>query len=87
MQDLHIWVNLGKNDLRKKSMRRILINGYIGNSEDKESTCNAGDSSLIPGSGRSPGEGNGNPLQYSCLEHPMGIGAWRGQRVVHELSD
>ena len=36
----------------------------------------AGDSGLIPGSGRSPGEGNGNPLQYSCLENPMDQGAW-----------
>ena len=42
----------------------------------KESTCNAGDSALIPGSGRSPGEGNGNPLQYSCLQNSMGRGAW-----------
>ena len=38
----------------------------------KESACNAGDLSLIPGSGRSPGEGTGNPLQYSCLENPHG---------------
>ena len=42
----------------------------------KESTCNAGDLGLIPESGRSPGEGNGNPLQYSCLENPMDRGAW-----------
>ena len=42
----------------------------------KESACNAGVSGLIPGSGRSPGEGNGNPLQYSCLENPMDRGAW-----------
>ena len=42
----------------------------------KESFCNAGDSGLIPGTGRSPGEGNGNPLQYSCLENPMDRGAW-----------
>ena len=41
----------------------------------KESTCNAGDLDLIPGSGRSPGEGNGNPLQYSSLENPMDRGA------------
>ena len=41
------------------------------------SACNAGDPGLIPGSGRSPGEGNGNPLQYSCLENPMDGGAWR----------
>ena len=46
-----------------------------GGSEVKESACNAGDLGSIPGSGRSPGEGNGNPLQYSCLENPMGGGA------------
>ena len=40
------------------------------------SACNAGDPGLIPGLGRSPGEGNGNPLQYSCLENPMDGGAW-----------
>jgi len=42
----------------------------------KESTCNAGDTGSIPGSERPPGEGNGNPLQYSCLENPMDRGAW-----------
>ena len=42
------------------------------NTIGKESACNAGDLGLIPGSGRSPGEGNGNPLQYSCLENPHG---------------
>ena len=46
-------------------------------SADKESACNTGDASLIPGSGRSPGEGNGSPLQSSCLKNPMGRGAWR----------
>ena len=44
-------------------------------SDGKESACNAGDLGSIPGSGRSPGEGNGNPLQYSCLENPMDRGA------------
>ena len=43
----------------------------------KEPACNAGDVGSIPGSGRSPGEGNGNPLQYSCLENPMDRGAGR----------
>ena len=47
-----------------------------GGSEVKVSACNAGDLGSIPGSGRSTGEGNGNPLQYSCLENPMGGGAW-----------
>ena len=42
----------------------------------KVSACNAGDLGLIPGSGRSPGEGNGTPLRYSCLENPMAGGAW-----------
>ena len=50
--------------------------GFPGGSEVKASACNAGDLGLIPGSGRSPGEGNGNPLQYSCLENPMDGGAW-----------
>ena len=45
-------------------------------SDGKESACNTGDPGLIPGTGRSPGEGNGNPLQYSCPENPMGRGAW-----------
>ena len=44
---------------------------FPGGSEVKVSACNAGDPGLIPGSERSPGEGNGNPLQYSCLENPM----------------
>ena len=53
----------------------------------KNSPANAGDANLIPGSGRSPGEGNGNPLQYSCLGNPMDRGAWRavGYRVTKEL--
>ena len=42
----------------------------------KESACSVGDPASIPGSGRSPGEGHGNPLQYSCLENPMDRGAW-----------
>ena len=51
--------------------------GFPGGSEVKASACNVGDLGSIPGSGRSPGEGNGNPLQYSCLENPMEGGAWR----------
>ena len=51
--------------------------GFPGHSVGKESTCNAGDTDSIPGSGRSPGVGNGNPLQYSCLENSMERGAWR----------
>ena len=49
---------------------------FPGGSDGKASVYNAGDQGLIPGSGRSPGEGNGNPLQYYCLENPMDRGAW-----------
>ena len=54
-------------------------------SDSEESACNAGDPGLIPGSGRSPGEGNGNPLQYSCLENPNDRGAW--QAIVHGVAN
>ena len=56
----------------------LLINVYriLDKSDGKASVYNAGDPGSIPGSGRSPGEGNGNPLQYSCLENPMDGGAW-----------
>ena len=50
--------------------------GFPGGSDNKASDCNAGDLDSIPGSGRSPGEGNGNPFQYSCLENPMDGEAW-----------
>ena len=50
--------------------------GFPGGSEVKASAYNAGDLGSIPGLGRSPGEGNGNLLQYSCLENPMDRGAW-----------
>ena len=58
--------------------------GFPGGSEVKASACNAGDLGLIPESGRSPGEGNGNPLQYSCLENPMDGGAWWA--IVHGVA-
>ena len=53
----------------------LIFKGFPGGSEDKASACNAGHLGSIPGLGRSPGEGNGNPLQYSCLENPMDRGA------------
>ena len=56
----------------------------IGGSDSKESACNAGDPGLISGLGRTPGEGNSNPLQYSCLENPMDRGAWWA--TVHGVS-
>ena len=54
----------------------LLCYGIPGGSEVKASAWNVGDPDLIPGLGRSPGEGNGNPFQYSCLENPMEGGAW-----------
>ena len=51
--------------------------GFPCGSDRKESACNAGDPGSISGLGSSPGEGNGNPLQYSCLENPMDRGPWR----------
>ena len=50
--------------------------GFSGGSDGKESAFDAEDLGLIPGLGRSPGEGNGTPLQYSCLKNPMDGGAW-----------
>ena len=69
----------------------IIAVGFSGGSVSKESACNAGDPGFIPGSGRSPGEGNGNPLQYSCLGNPMDRGAWQATvygiaRVRHDLA-
>ena len=58
--------------------------GFFGSSDGKESAYNAGDPGSIPQSGTSPGEGNGNPLQYSCLENPMDRGAWRA--TVHGVT-
>ena len=55
----------------------MLLKGFSGGSDSKESACNAGDQGSISGLGRSPGEGNGNPLQYSCLENSMDRGAWQ----------
>ena len=54
----------------------IVSPGFPGGSDGKASACSVGDLGSIPGLGRSPGEGNGNPLQYSCLENSMDGGAW-----------
>ena len=63
--------------------------GFPGGSDGKASACNGGDLGSIPGLGRSSGEGNDNPLQYSCLENPMDRGAWQttvpwGHRDGHD---
>ena len=62
----------------------LIVLGFPGGLDGEESACNAGDLDLNPGLGRSPGEGNGNPLQYSCLEIPMDrslAGSMESQRV------
>ena len=58
--------------------------GFPVGSDGKESICNAGELGSIPGLGRSHAGGHGNPLQYSCLENPMGTGAW--QATVHGVA-
>ena len=60
-------------------------NAFPVGSDGKESACNAEDLDSIPGLGRSPGEGNGNPLQYSCLENPTYRGAW--QAALHAVTE
>ena len=62
-----------------------LVAVSIGDSEDKDSACNAGDLGSIPGFGRFPGEGNSYPCQYSCLENSMNRGAW--QATVHRVTE
>ena len=61
--------------------------GFPGGSDGKESACNAGDLGSIPVLGRSPGKGNGNPLQHSCLENSMDKGAWQATVQSHKESD
>ena len=58
--------------------------GFPGGSDGKESTCSVGDLGLNPGSGRSPGEGNGNPFQYSCLENSMDRGVLQASLRGHK---
>jgi len=61
---------------RREGIVREIPGGLPGGSDSKASAYNVGDPGSIPGSGRFPGEGNGNPLQYSCLENPMDGRAW-----------
>ena len=64
-------------------MAPLVTYSFPGGSDSKEPACNAKNLGLIPGLGRFPGEGNGKPLQYSCLENPMDGGAW--QATVHRV--
>ena len=81
--------NIGKispqNCLQFPSWILSFENKIPGGSEVKVSACNEGDLGSIPGSGRSPGGGNGSPLQYSCLENPMDGGAWRA--IIHRVAE
>ena len=70
---------------KKKNLPNLRTPKASPMAQCKESTCHAGDSGLIPGSGRCPGEGNGNPLQYSCLGSPKDRGAW--QATVHGVTE
>ena len=73
--------SLGKAGWRFLKWLSIELASFPGGSAGKESACNVGDLGSIPGSGRSPGEGNGSPFQYPCLEDSMDRGAWRA--TVH----
>ena len=59
-----------------KILMILLVTGFTSGSEGKESSCNTGDLGLIPGSGRSPGEGTVNLLQFTCMKNPKDRGAW-----------
>ena len=72
-----------KTTVMKTEIENLM--GFPGGSDNKEPACNAGDLGLIPGSGRTPGEGNGYPLQYSCLEDSMDRRVW--QVTVQEVTE
>ena len=78
-----LMVEIEKNERINKHYANVYMD-FPGGSEVKASACNAGELGSIPGLGRSPGERNGNPLQYACLENPMDRGAWRA--TVHRVS-
>ena len=74
----------GKTCWRRDSLPSLAFLGFPGGSAGKESACNVGDLGSVPGLGRSPGEENGNSLQYSCIENSVHSGAW--QASVHAIS-
>ena len=81
MQDT--WI--GKFSWRRDRLFTTVFLAFPCGSDGKEAACNMGDLGSIPGLGRSPGGGHGNPLQYSCLENPMDRGAW--QTTVHRVAN
>ena len=95
LQNFESWLHIPNRSEVWILDTRVLICGLPQGLNSKESTCNVGDSGdtgLIPGSGRPPGGGHGNPLQYSCLENPMDRGAWPAtstgsHRVRHNWND
>ena len=70
--------------LEKFEKGHVYLTYFTGGLDSKESVCSVGELSSIPGLGRSPGKGNGNPLQYSCLENPMDRGGWKS--TVHGVA-
>ena len=72
---------------RRERLPTPVFLGVPGGTDGKESACNEGDLGLIPRSGRSPGGGHGNPLQYSCLENPHGQGSLAGSPWAHKELD
>ena len=85
---MHKWISRQSCELAVNGLHFTMpgtsLKGFRGDSDGKESACNAGEWNLTSGSGRSPGGGHGNSLQYSCLENPMDRGAWRA--TVHEVT-
>ena len=90
MQETLIRFLVGKISWRMDKLPTPVFLGFPGGSDGKESACNAEDLDSIPGFGRSPGGGHGNPLQYSCLENPHGqrnlegYSPWGCERVRHD---
>ena len=77
------WTGLKRLSSSSRQFESIIL-WFPGGSDNKASACHVADLSSIPRLGRSPGEGNGNPLQYSCLENPMDRGAWWA--IVHRVT-
>ena len=84
VQPSSVTTHLTENVHCNHNIGSLVAKGFPNGSDSKESACNAGNLDLLPGSGRFHGEGNGYPLQYSCLENSMDRGAW--QTTVHGIT-